>query len=394
MSNSGRELYYLDVVKDIMEPDAEKGIYTFRANAQGQVLGCYQHAFVDKTAVYKKVDVEVCRCFDVTAVQTSETFISFSFRFAVAFAATEETYSRPFDGILALGQMNAQSPFSAAETVLTAPSFLASLSSTVDPGGPRRAEMGDRGIILFITLRKLGHSSWVGLNRWPLPGPGQLVQWSDKIQVINDSPTWAVLLESIEVQEYTAGQSDGPDGKHEWRCKQVISFGESTGVKSGIRVSLDTGSALSWLPAKLVRTIRTAVFPTSYNLELDAKKGDASQLQDDDPSYRVPKTFKASGWQVKYTFRGTSGKSVVVLGPADPFLFTANPVDPNEDFYEGLVYTAPNDIFILGQNFFHSMFVCMHNPDPDINHHGRCYVKLSPQYPWDIPKSLLPGDYL
>ncbi|KAI0643888.1 hypothetical protein C8Q79DRAFT_977357 [Trametes meyenii] len=160
-------------------------------------------------------------------------------------------------------------------------------------------------------------------------------------------------------------------------------------------VTLDTGSSVSWVPPELVRMLRTEIFPTPYNKELDdAQRNAAAPLgYNSDIAYRVPKASVRPSWlKVRYTFQGENGRDVRVSGPIDPFLFTVNPVDPKEDFYEGLLYPAPRSMYIFGQNFFHSMFVSLHNLDPAKPYHGRCYVKLAPQLPEKISNFLLPGE--
>ncbi|KAI0672455.1 hypothetical protein C8Q78DRAFT_1027283 [Trametes maxima] len=249
----------------------------------------------------------------------------------------------------------------------------------------------ETGIIFYMVLRKYGpHSSWVGLNRWPLPNQDQKPEWSLKIPTVMNSTRWTVLIKSLEVLERVSVANDSPST---WKLRGIYKFNDAN--HRGMPVALDTGSSVSWVPPELVHMLRTEIFPTPHNMELDtAQRNTATSLDYSlDIAYRAPKgSVRPSQFGVRYTFQGENGRDVTVWGPADPFLFTTNPVDPEEDFYEGLLYPAPQSMYTFGQNFFHSMFVSLHNLEPAKPYRGRCYVKLAPQFPEKISDFLLPGE--
>ncbi|KAI0643909.1 hypothetical protein C8Q79DRAFT_161355 [Trametes meyenii] len=355
--------------------------------------------YVDGTRVWiatpdKKHDIEVRQCFDVKPTYTSEAYIPLSFRFGVAFAASSSMYSRPFNGVLALGLSNVQPlKMQPDPTIISAPSFPAALSLKEGRGKLRNPDTSETGIIFYMVLRKYGiYSSWVGLNRWPLPDQDQTPEWSPKIPTMLNSRHWNILIKSLEVLVRTPAENGSPST---WKPLGMYNFGDVD--HQGMPVTLDTGSSVSWVPPELVRMLRTEIFPTPHNKELDTSQRDSAASFDyRDIAYRVPKESVRPLWlTVRFTFQGENGRDVRVVGPVDPFLFTANPVDPNEDFYEGLLYPAPRSVYIFGQNFFHSMFVSLHNLEPETPYRGRprrCYVKLAPQLPEEIPNFLLPGE--
>ncbi|KAI1792105.1 hypothetical protein LXA43DRAFT_1093922 [Ganoderma leucocontextum] len=205
--------------------------------------------------------------------------------------------------------------------------------------------------------------SWMSINNWPCAA---VPKWSPPIPICSTDPKINEYLWKAELASIAFGRLNGsqPDFRF-------------TFPNGPVHVLFDTGSSGSWVPSALVRYLRTTVFPTPENIQIDTQRGDSSSIEDEDrgPEYYIPRDIDTIQWTVKLEFKGTDGSPLVVTCPAYPFLGCEAAGEAVRTVYkEGLLFCAPekDPRFVLGANFFQSMLVALHAPE-----YGDPYVRVA-----------------
>ena len=128
------------------------------------------------------------------------------------------------------------------------------------------------------------------------------------------------------------------------------------------------GSSGSWFPSALVRYLRTKVFPSSENTQIDVTRGGSSSIKDTmrGPDYYIPSDINIFQWVVKLEFRGIGGTPLVINCPAYPFLGCEPTGEVIKAGYkEGLLFCAPEERarFILGAVRCYAILVAKRGSD-------------------------------
>ncbi|KAH9830256.1 uncharacterized protein C8Q71DRAFT_370573 [Rhodofomes roseus] len=150
----------------------------------------------------------------------------------------------------------------------------------------------------------------------------------------------------------------------------------------GLRVLLDTGSSVSYLPSPFVEQFCSDVY---YDGETPVEV-----LM----SEKFPNTYKVPAWvesderkvEVLYEFEGAGGRSVQVSGPFEKFFYQKNPTrsGPHRPL-EGLMFPQrrSDSHGVFGLNFFQSMYVSLHQAK-----NGLDFVRMAAQWPENFKTDL------
>ncbi|PIL28121.1 hypothetical protein GSI_09772 [Ganoderma sinense ZZ0214-1] len=334
-------------------------------------------------------------CFDRVENRWNCGRLLLDYKPGVACAATKGIYSRRVSGVLALGPMRHQSAFdNAVDRHSEVPSFLEALKPCLPP-------LPEGGTVVYLAIRPMAlykntetgyrllernAEHWMALNGWPCE---LQADWSPPIYLVPEAlggeRHWKVRLLSMTFQHYDVDTQ---------KCRDLddldartITFGDG-----GLVVHLDCGTSVSFVPPALVRHIRTKLWPTAKNKEIDATQQDSPcDLHSDSKpqlAFYVPDNECMS---ISYTFADGRGGKVQATGPSSHFFGEPNPFRANRSRTkdgEGMVFVGPPEVIgagdseaIFGLNFFQSMYVALHNPDD-----GAAYVRLAPQ--WDAQRHL------
>ncbi|KAL1939458.1 hypothetical protein VTO73DRAFT_10014 [Trametes versicolor] len=358
------------------------------------------------TLMEKEQEVTIGSCYDWGTVRYTSAF-RMQFKFGVAYAMSPSLYQTTYDGSVGFNlrsfALRAQPHFQgASESERTPPSFTAAI---IDQNLllPPESGASNRGIIYYFALRlSRSQESFFGWNHWPcadLNDPERsagVPDWSDIIPVVSKTQ-WVVEMISMLFERYVL---DETTNTHSWVVvdNSLFMFGQNG--RDSIRVVLDTGTSSTWAPPPLIRHFRRNVFGVAnvgstigtLNLQLDNAQGDtpvlgevAPSISDTPPPYVCPDPSDLPLWRIKLQFKGEYGRTVDVYAPAFPFLCATN---ASNRASEGLIFASRPDFYILGLNFFQSMFVSMHNVSSD--RPGRAYVKMAPQWQDEIDNFKLP----
>ncbi|KAI0672468.1 hypothetical protein C8Q78DRAFT_752940 [Trametes maxima] len=325
------------------------------------------------TLMRDKMDITIPQAYDWSNI-SRKSRLHLEYRLGVAYAVTDLVRKRRAGGILGLGLGRWQTAFLAPDLRRkeASDSFPAAL---IESNGVREPQTGEAGIIFFFIMRLSGRS-YLALNQWPFPGAGKTPRWSLEIPVAQDAPWYSVCLTNISFLQYS--KTFGT-----WSILDRKEHGVRLGpykLESPVNVVLDTGTSVSWMPASMVNYIRRHIFGHKSNIDLANTKGNTGLLTDPEPPYRVGRSTTPNQWRIRFTFKGRNNVPVEVDCPETPFLYNnVLPEGLKGVWYDGLVHTSPSNMYILGLNFFQSMFVSMHNRDPaDAK---RAYIRLAPQTP-------------
>ncbi|KAI0634078.1 hypothetical protein C8Q77DRAFT_1072783 [Trametes polyzona] len=385
-------------------------------------------------------------------------------RFGIAFAVSPGLREAKFDGVLGLSPKRAQDTFSAA--------MYKQWAEAIPPADGQHS-----GLIFYFALRRdTAIQSVLAYNRWPYieaeseDDPVEKTpDWTPRIPV-EGKRGWVTRIVSLGFEKYD------PDSK-EWKAvpDSMYTFDRADGV----RVMLDTGASLSYMPTSLIehiihvftatrdnstpvrvvpahpkapaastvasgesdtqgdsadepstsgdstavqlgilasdalipRTVRTQ--PPDAKLPSTEPTTTAEPTTIAEPTTTVPPKQASSSINVYQAFglQGKEGNWRVVLGfndwrwrkttvevkaPLDPFVWASLPKNPSVfELAISDAYKPPagetDPVFVLGLNFFHAMFVALHNPHPD--QPKDAYVRLAPQWPGEVSDySLRPSD--
>ncbi|KAI9001462.1 hypothetical protein BD414DRAFT_34891 [Trametes punicea] len=226
------------------------------------------------------------------------------------------------------------------------------------------------GLVIYIGLRPIPrhtkatempkYQSFVALNKWPC---GNMPAFSADIPVLSGHDDqfrlWDLRLLRMQIKEY--------DRKARMYTRPVdIPLVASTlsDDEGNIRITLDTGSSLSWLPYVAVQAIARY-----YDQEQIPQPLPEVKVYGDSPTkpavtYLVPSERDSAYSLVVMHFRGRSEQIVTVEVPARYFLYVHNPTTSRT---EGLIFARrePRE-WILGANFFHSTWVALHKPNSNL----------------------------
>ncbi|KAI0363301.1 hypothetical protein BV20DRAFT_983889 [Pilatotrama ljubarskyi] len=309
-------------------------------------------------------------------------------KFGVAYAITQLLRHSPTHGVLGLKPHAYQTRFQCAEGALPATFSQALKSQNV----LRQPETGDNGLIYYFGLRKHPQISFLAYNYWPCvkvddDTQRQIPPWSERIPVVG-TEGWDLRLLLMDIE------FPSPNGR--W---MVLNGGMYTFHDEDGHVYLDTGSSLSWLPADFIVHLRTSAFPYSRNASIQERQGTKSQFDADAPDSFVvisePEALDEA--RVKLRFCGRGADIVHVYAQLQPFVCVRANDEwsmrhqrsmANGRINQGLLNIAPDNCYILGQNFFQSMFVSLHNQISGILEVA--YVRMAPQWPKESSKYGLP----
>ncbi|KAI0643922.1 hypothetical protein C8Q79DRAFT_1012469 [Trametes meyenii] len=325
------------------------------------------------TLMREKRDLIFPQAYD-WAITSRKSRFRLGYRLGVAYAVTDIVRERKVGGVLGFGLGRWQIAYLAPDLRggEASDSFPAAL---IDSDGLHTPETGERGIIFYFIMRLSGRS-YLAFNLWPFPGAEKTPHWSLEIPVVQDGPSYSVCLTNISFLQYS--KSSGT-----WHILDRKEYGVRLGpyqLESPVNVLLDTGASVSWMPASMVNYIRRHIYGHKSNIDLADRKGDTGLLTDPEPPYRVARGTTPDQWRIRFTFKGRNNIPVQVDCPETPFLYNnVLPEGLKGRWYDGLVHTSPWQTYILGLNFFQSMFVSMHNQDPA--NAREAYVRLAPQTP-------------
>ncbi|KAI8989631.1 hypothetical protein BD414DRAFT_312017 [Trametes punicea] len=329
-------------------------------------------------------------CYKFSLTESRCISLSIMFRFAVAIAVSTLMLSRPYQGILGLGLSFHQAGFPKALSQ-HAPSFVTALHRQ---RGELLASVDDphqNGLVFYFGLRQpdTGEPSWIGLNTWPCPNNPP--KWTLPIPVVRsgtESVTWDITLLSVRFDEWRRARGTSGRWDPEPSCRHECKLGEGD---SGVRVTLDSGASLSWVPQELVKFVRTTVMPSKENQAIEARRESAPQQSFDtrERPYALSDLQPVSGpydmraWRVKLRFKAAENQVTELTIDSDPFLYAPHPDQPlnaSNDRYEATMFPSPrDDCYIFGQTFFQSAFVAMHNVNPQQHGQPGAYVRLASQ---------------
>ncbi|KAI0762115.1 hypothetical protein BD413DRAFT_616610 [Trametes elegans] len=327
-------------------------------------------------------NVSITGCYIRNRNASESIRLMIHFRFAAAFAVSYNLDRTPVDGILGLGLSNVQNGFNDLPVPAAAPSFMSALKTQVI--GASTGDISQRGgIVIYIVLRSptaVGAQCWMAYNAWPT---AKIPSWSAEIPVVRfeSRPAeieyfhWVLPVLSMSLVTFD----------EHGQMVDVPGSDFMTGVLE--RVVLDTGCSLSYVSEGVIQRIRDH-FPCERN-QLSQTGGS----NDDGPlSFVVPDEQYSERLLIRFIFQGRQGKSEQALCPLDPFLCTRSPRSPAQPYREGLVFAntalPTHTSWIFGLNFFQSMFVALYKPDsPSLP-----YVRLAPQYRWEMNQFRLPDE--
>ncbi|RPD61433.1 hypothetical protein L227DRAFT_68921 [Lentinus tigrinus ALCF2SS1-6] len=288
------------------------------------------------------------------------------------------------NGICGLGPGRVQSGFFGPDGVKPE-TMLHAIRPLVHRTTPTEPNQGEN-VRLYVHLRSFEvddheQKNWISLNGWPTVREfteSDTFTWSEPIPLC---PTggWDVVLDSLRFMKLDDnGQfSDVENG--------LIAFPD------GLVVTLDIGCSVSWVPAHVLHSIRTAVFPTADNLQREREQVGIGQVPFTVPNFKTGpdgerKSLRLNSWYIVYKFRGMNGADIEVQGPLVPFICAENPKIENPLEREGLLFHLEEQRaerrYVFGANFFQSMYVQLNCSSTRKD----CFVKLAPQ--WNKPPSL------
>ncbi|KAL1949952.1 hypothetical protein VTO73DRAFT_8833 [Trametes versicolor] len=285
------------------------------------------------------------------------------YQFAVAYAVDRVMAGDYTNGSLGLGLMRTQDnvPSKGAERAFS--SVLADQALQLSDS----SDFVDGGHILIFGMRppwvdRLIDPSWLSINKFP----GQNVTFSDRIPV-STAPTGGLFLFwSIEMLRMVFYLVDRKDSR-----KSRMPYG--TINLEGTVFALDTGASSSIFPKKAARMIRDEIFLAEPN---------------DDPAtrekfeYTISEVERDDDFEIDFVFRGEGRNEVTVTGTTMPFMYQKS--DPD---YGSLIHGGDRGDYVLGLNFFQTMFVALYRPDKD---NELPYVRLAPQNQSESALSVLP----
>ncbi|EIW58043.1 uncharacterized protein TRAVEDRAFT_29878 [Trametes versicolor FP-101664 SS1] len=148
------------------------------------------------------------------------------------------------------------------------------------------------------------------------------------------------------------------------------------GSKQGLRILLDTGSSVSWLPPHIIRQIAAHYGDHTIRMRQSTKSVTG-------PEFIVPKKGQTSLHKVALYFEGLDGNTVRVEVLADQFIYGAH---PETGALEGLMFSTENRC-VFGLNWFHANWVKMCAPRDE-----EPYVQLALQehVPFMVVRHQLP----
>ncbi|TFK93816.1 hypothetical protein K466DRAFT_649715 [Polyporus arcularius HHB13444] len=276
------------------------------------------------------------------------------YRFGVCYAGTGNIIEwKDMDGIAGMGLKEYQGAFDIHDGAYVE-SFIEALSHQLFPPSG-----GEGGFIMFFLLRGGRNlASFLALNHWPCV---EAPQWSPKIFVFSDrrdnKGKWTIQIAEIDVT--FAEQHQRPDGsKYATEHNVNIKFDHG-------RAILDTGSSVTYFPHEAMQTLLH---------EFGHKSGGSFMVRD-----KVD--LDADRSCIKFVFNTRSSEDTLVQFtiPLTPFLCNRA--------REGLIYEgkppldphnngSPEEIIVLGANFFQSAVVALHYPAVGTR---RPYVRLARQ---------------
>ncbi|RPD60704.1 hypothetical protein L227DRAFT_574866 [Lentinus tigrinus ALCF2SS1-6] len=339
-------------------------------------------------------------CFTFTASEYRPHPITKKLSLGFAYGWSSLWALRLADGVLSLGLLDhySQQHFSSLDKPMV-PRATQSIIEALR-GRLVRAQHGGFSLYfaLYATWNEDEHrKSWMSINGWP---KHESVYWSSSIPVVTSANNehWVVNLLSFRIA-YGRNPPPHPDGR-----PAATIFDDIPGTEflfndgSGIHVVLDTGASTSWFPLSFVSHLRTTIFPSEYNLQLEEVWADKiPSFGTPTPPYRLlpDDTFEGPAYHhdpaaiVILKFVGSEGPVEVHCPIYDFLVGAANPVPRNNTTTErlGLFHAAPPSLKgrgILGLNFFQSVYVALHKE------RGQPYVRLANRFSGSKPNLLPP----
>ncbi|EIW58020.1 uncharacterized protein TRAVEDRAFT_21449 [Trametes versicolor FP-101664 SS1] len=307
---------------------------------------------------------------------------TFGYRFAVAYAVNDQIMRDPADGIVGLGPLRRQQAFEPTAAEKDFSSVLTEQCVALE--GETEDDTYNGGHVHCFALRpawvdKRIDPSWWSINK--VPGD---IDFSEKIPVRErpsrrkESPgirDWAVDMLSMEFYQLVLQRDDAGVPQRRRVLLGRVDFtereeGELGTGGTGVLFILDTGASTTDLPPVAFEHIQKNIFP-------------AANVGRTKSSLRIPPAYCSDdSVVVDFVFRGENDAPVTVTGPGMPFL-CQGPDGKGLLFpYRGL------GGYVLGVNFFHTMFVAMHRPGNSLLHGP--YVRLAPQWPQERYRLRLP----
>ncbi|KAI0648612.1 hypothetical protein C8Q79DRAFT_458958 [Trametes meyenii] len=243
---------------------------------------------------------------------------------------------------------------------------------------------GGEGIVLHFGIRAIPRNtygkdlyyfeSFLAFNEFPCP---KVPQFSAKIPVIMPSKlhpvdstlTWDVRLKRMHFVDWVPENGSDPLSlAGAWVNREDLPLLSATD-DSGIRVMLDTGSSVSWLPTDTIAAIG-AHYGGIYHNSSSRFVGRPNSVQ----PFIVPPERHTQKHKIAMYFAGEQGSpDVKIEVDTEFFLYAENPFWAR--VYEGLVFEEEDsEQYVLGLNWFHVNYVAMHKPKTDLP-----YVRLAPQ---------------
>ncbi|OJT12156.1 hypothetical protein TRAPUB_11305, partial [Trametes pubescens] len=328
---------------------------------------------------------------------------TFGYRFAVAFAVNDEIMRDPAEGIVGLGPLrvflslprlrrSAKFRFEwGPSTAKISPlqDFSSVLTEQCMPlKGETEDDTYNGGHVHCFALRPAWvdrniDPSWWSINKIP----GDDIDFSKKIPV-RERPShrkdrssirdWAVDMLLMAFHQIVWQPDDAGIMQRHRVLLGRVDFTEredgelETGV-TGTLFILDTGASTTDLPPAAFEHIRTNIFAS---VDVGSTRLPKFLL-------RIPPAYCSDdSVVVDFVFRGENDAPVTVTGPGMPFLCQSSDG-------EGLLFSYDDsDGYVLGVNFFHTMFVAMHRPGNSVLHGP--YVRLAPQWPHERYRLRLP----
>ncbi|KAH9831539.1 uncharacterized protein C8Q71DRAFT_290245 [Rhodofomes roseus] len=358
-----------------------------RGNIIGEIT--FQDGGVAQLALVRSPRTCILFCYDWKREAQSTVYLYW--QFGAAFAVNQRVMRDPTSGILGLGPHGTQRAYESRSSTPAPPTFLEVLEqrlSRIRTTANRRGET----IAIYFALRLSPDSetyrnhvprieypiqSWISFNGWPCTNEPQ---WNEKkIPICNPVPPdvkqWKVYLKRIKTFIVSPGVAR-PDLAAETGWEGTTMNFVNAQRPSGLRILLDTGSSLSYLPSPYVEDLYVNVYKRT--------------LPDDVRTTRVtpplPDWVERRKVQVLYEFEGKRGQSVEVYGPFERFFYQESPTRSGSNrLLEGLILPQDPDVDfgVFGLNFFQSMYVSLHKAKD-----GEHFVRMAPQWPENLETDL------
>ncbi|OSD07950.1 hypothetical protein PYCCODRAFT_1463216 [Trametes coccinea BRFM310] len=323
----------------------------------------------------KPLQVEtILECEDYDNVSRWRSSITFHYQYALALAVNQELEADGDDGVIALGARRYQD----CGNSLRAQSFYEAIAQHVpEPEIP----------VMYFGLRPIPfqtpadleelYASFVTVLRalHALPAGEEYDLWDVRlvgmqIRTPREDGTWDVTdIPLIAEAELEDEASQGDDQLHVASSSQTAP--QHTGDEDGIRVTLDTGCSVTYLPMCTIKAIAEY-----FNGEQVVLAPDSEAPAD---TYEIPAgAIKKDHDDREVTLRFTAsrGQTVEIHVPALYFLYAPDP--DCDDVFDALIYGQDEEdaeeSYTFGVNFFHVAWVAMYKPV-----RGAPYVRMARQ---------------